>query len=151
MIEFGNEKHGLEIARAAGFLFNAKHDVVITRSEEERLYGGVVLYDYTGRSVSMHVAGFVPHWINRDILWVTFNYPFKQLGCSSIFCQVRSNASHTRRFVEKIGFHIEVVISDVFPDADLVVYRMYDKDCPWMNIRPRGIVSGVTMNSNIGG
>ena len=142
MIEFGNIAHGEKIAKAAGFSLNSVHDMIITRSEHGELYGGVVLYDYTKRSISMHVAGFVNNWINRDILWATFFFPFRELGCASIFCQARSNATHARRFIEKIGFHIEVVISDVFPDADLVVYRMYGKDCPWMNIRPRGITFG---------
>jgi hypothetical protein len=58
MIEF-NKRHGEKIAEAAGFLFNPTHDVVVARTDDRgKLLGGVVFYDYTGRSISMHVAGF---------------------------------------------------------------------------------------------
>jgi RimJ/RimL family protein N-acetyltransferase len=141
MIEFGRIDHGERIAEAAGFLFNPTHDVVICRTDDwGKLLGGVVFYDYTERSISMHVAGFGPHWINRTLLWVTFDYPFRQLRCANIFCQVRSSNEHTLKFIRKIGFQHETTIKDVFPDADLVVSRMYATTCRWL-----------TMNSNTGG
>jgi RimJ/RimL family protein N-acetyltransferase len=143
MIEFGRQDHGVEIAQAAGFLTGPK-DVVISRTDNYGgLLGGVVLYDFTGRAISMHVAGFAPNWINKDLLWVVFHYPFVQLECASIFCQIKSSNEKAIRFVDRIGFEPEVIIRDVFPgNVDLVVRRMYATTCRWLGLRPRGITSG---------
>jgi RimJ/RimL family protein N-acetyltransferase len=117
---------------------------VISRTDEYgELLGGVVIYDFTGRAVSMHVAGFAPNWINKDLLWISFHYPFVQLGCDSIFCQIKSSNERAIKFVKKVGFEPEVVIRDVFPGGvDLVVLRMYARTCRWLGIRPSGITSG---------
>jgi RimJ/RimL family protein N-acetyltransferase len=142
MIEFGRADHGKRIAKAAGFIYGAS-DIVISRTERGELLGGVVLYDFTGRAVSMHVAGLAPNWIVKDLLWVVFHYPFVQLGCASIFCQIKSSNEKAIRFVDRIGFEPEVIIKDVFPgNVDLVVRRMYANTCRWLKILPSGITSG---------
>lgn len=136
MITF-DKRHGDKIAEVAGFLFNSSHDVVIANCNSVgELLGGVVYYDYTGRSISMHVAGFSPHWISRDMLWTTFNYPFNQLRCASIFCQLRSSNLKVLEFVRKVGFKREAIIEDVFPDGDLVIGRLRFEECRWINIKP---------------
>ena len=142
MIEFGRADHGKRIAEAAGFICGPS-DIVISRTDEwGKLLGGVVYYDYTGKSISMHVAGFTPRWINPEMLWVTFDYPFVQLKCASIFCQIRSSNLKVLEFVKKIGFKREVVIPEVFPDGDMIVGRLRAEECRWLNIKPRHITSG---------
>ena len=143
MIEFGNKQHGERIAEAAGFICGPS-DVVISRTDDwGKLLGGTVQYEYTGRAISMHVAGFAPNWINKDLLWVVFHYPFVQLGCASIFCQIKSDNEKAIKFVDRIGFEPEVIIRDVFPgNVDLVVRRMYASTCRWLGLRPRGITRG---------
>jgi len=142
MIEFGRTDHGARIAEAAGFICGPS-DIVISRTDDYgKLLGGVVFYDYTGRSISMHVAGFDPHWISRDMLFVTFDYPFVQLKCASIFCQLRSSNLKVLEFVKKIGFKREVVIPEVFPDGDMIVGRLRAEECRWLNIKPRHITCG---------
>jgi hypothetical protein len=142
MIEFGRVDHGTRIAEAAGFICGPS-DVVISRTDDwGKLLGGVVLYDYTGKCISMHVAGFDPHWISRDMLWTVFHYPFAQLKCASIFCQLRSSNLKALEFVGKIGFKQEVVIPEVFPDGDMIVGRLRAEECRWLNIKPKHITFG---------
>ena len=151
MIEFGRSDHGERIAEAAGFICNPS-DIVISRTNDYgKLLGGVVFYDFTKRSISMHVAGFSPTWISRTMLWVTFDYPYRQLGCESIFCQVKSTNERTLKFIKKIGFRHEVTIEGVFEDADLVVNRMRGSTCRWLGIRPRGITRGGKSGEDSGG
>jgi RimJ/RimL family protein N-acetyltransferase len=152
VIVFGDKQHGERIAKAAGFLFNLTHDVVVCRVDDwGKLLGGVVYYDFTKRSISMHVAGFDPHWISRTMLFVTFDYPYRQLKCENIFCQVKSSNERTLKFIKKIGFDHEVTIKGVFEDADLVVNRMRVSTCKWLGLRPRGITRGGKSAENSGG
>lgn len=142
MIELGNQAHGYAIAEAAGCLLNPAYDVVISRSSGEKLLGGVIFYDYTGRSIAVHVAGFAPIWMNRDILWVTFDYAFRQLKCSSVLSAIRSSNSKALAFNLRLGFKEVAIIPEVYPDGDMVITRLRGEDCKWLNIRPRTLQAG---------
>ena len=137
MIQMNNPEHGYAIAEAAGVIFNPEADIVISRLSNEELVGGVLYNGYTRASINMHVAAFSPRWGSRDILWVCFDYPFNQLGCKKVFGQVPSKNEHALEFNLKLGFKIETLIPDVFPEDDLLVVSMVREDCRWLNIKPR--------------
>lgn len=140
MIALNNEQHGFAIAKAARSLFNPLYDVVVSRVDRDnKLLGGAIYYDFTQKSISMHIAGFAPGWISKSLLWVTFHYSFRQLGCSSVFCQIRSSNQKVIDLAKKVGFNQEVVISDVFPDGDLIIFRMRAESCRWLDVVPYGI------------
>jgi len=132
-----NPEHGYAIAEAAGVIFNPEADIVISRLSNEELVGGVLYNGYTRASINMHVAAFSPRWGSRDMLWVCFDYPFNQLGCKKVFGQVPSKNEHALEFNLKLGFKIETLIPDVFPEDDLLVVSMVREDCRWLNIKPR--------------
>ena len=144
MIELGRIDHGTRIADAAGCLLNENYDVIISRTDDYgKLLGGMIYYGHTGQSISVHIAGFDPHWISKDLLWIAFNYPFVQLKCANIFCQLRSRNFKALDFIRKIGFKQEVVIPEVFSDdEDMIVGRLRKDECRWLNIKPRYITSG---------
>jgi RimJ/RimL family protein N-acetyltransferase len=137
MIQMNNPEHGYAIAEAAGVIFNPEADIVISRLSNEELVGGVLYNGYTRASINMHVAAFSPRWGSRDMLWVCFDYPFNQLGCKKVFGQVPSKNEHALEFNLKLGFKIETLIPDVFPEDDLLVVSMVREDCRWLNIKPR--------------
>lgn len=121
--------------------FNPVADVVIARVEDEKLLGGVILRDWNGASILMHVAGFDPHWLTRDFLWICFHYPFVQLGCKKVLALVSSGNLHAIDFDKRIGFKEECRIKDADPGGDLVVLSMRREECRWLNIKPKGIMS----------
>jgi RimJ/RimL family protein N-acetyltransferase len=137
MIQMNNPEHGYAIAEAAGVIFNPEADIVISRLSNGELAGGVLYNGYTRASINMHVAAFSPRWGSRDMLWVCFDYPFNQLGCKKVFGQVPSKNEHALEFNLKLGFKIETLIPDVFPEDDLLVVSMVREDCRWLNIKPR--------------
>ena len=139
MIVFNNADHGHKIAKAAGTAFNAYSDVCISRVEGDELWGGVTYTAYTGTSMGLHVAGFRPDWVCRDMIWVCFNYPFEQLGCSKLFGQVPASNLKALEFDLKLGFIEEARIKDVFPDGDLIVLAMKREDCRWLKLKPRSL------------
>jgi RimJ/RimL family protein N-acetyltransferase len=133
--------HGNRIARAAGVVLNYDGDVVISHSRNGELTGGMLYNNYTGSSINIHIAGFDPRWGDRDLVWVGFDYPFNQLGCTKVFGQVPASNKQALEFDLKLGFKIETVIRDVFPDGDLYVVSMSKDDCRWLNLKPRNIAS----------
>lgn len=136
MIHFDNLIHGRKIAETSGTSFNAEVDTVISRSVRGQLAGGVVYKDYTGKSIAMHVASFMPNWINKDLLWVCFHYPLVQLDCEVVFGPVPSTNRRALEFDRKLGFKEVARIADVFPDGDLVVLKMHREDCRWIKLQP---------------
>jgi RimJ/RimL family protein N-acetyltransferase len=139
MIVFNNANHGHDIAAAAGTAFNAHTDVCIARVENGELWGGVTYTAYTGASIGLHIAGFRPDWVSRDMIWVCFNYPFVQLGCSKLFGQVPASNRKALEFDLKLGFIEEARVKDVFPDGDLIVIAMKREDCRWLKLKPRSL------------
>ena len=139
MIVFNNATYGDRITGAAGTTFNQRSDVCIAREEDGELWGGVTFTGYTGVSIGIHVASFRPDWINIDMIWVTFNYPFVQLGCSKLLGQVPASNLKALEFDLKLGFIEETRIKDVFPDGDLVVMSMKKEACRWLKLKPRSL------------
>ena len=137
MIAFNEIDHGYAIAEAAGTFFNPAADACIAREEDDELVGGVIYQNYTGTSCGLHLAGFRHDWVNKDMLWVCFHYPFIQLNCTKIFGQVPLSNKRALEFDLKIGFKEETRISGVFDDGDLVVISMLREDCKWLKLGPR--------------
>lgn len=142
MIELNNPQHAEVIAKVAGIVRNPMTDACISRSEDGKLLGGVIYKDYTGFSLSMHVAGFAPYWINRDMLWVCFDYPFNQLRCGKLFGPTSADNIQALEFNQKIGFKLDTIIRDVFPTGDMHLLSMYREECRWLKLKPRTIKAG---------
>lgn len=146
VIRFNHEPHGHAIAQAAGIHFNSTVDIVISREDNGgELLGGVIYQDFTGASITIHMAGFKSgNWADRDMLWVAFDYPFNQLKVHKILGYLPSNNLKALDIDKKLGFSEVVRIPGVYPGADLVILAMERCECRWLNIKPRSLVG----NSN---
>jgi RimJ/RimL family protein N-acetyltransferase len=133
-----NFAHARTIAKAAGFHFNPECDIVMAREEDGKLLGGVIFQAYNGASIVIHVAGFAPNWLNRDLLWIAFSYPFDQLKVTKLFTQTPSDNRKALDFNTNLGFKDEARIEGVFRDADLIVRSMRREDCRWLKRGHRG-------------
>lgn len=143
MIHTGNYRHGDQIMRAAGSRFTPVTMQVISRSENGKLFGGVIYENYTGDggSVLVHIAGFTKNWINRDLLWIMFDYPFKQLNCTQAFAQVEAKNERCLKFCRSVGWKEVIRLEGVFPDDDMILLRMRRDDCRFLDLKPRSLVS----------
>lgn len=131
------------IAKASGTVFNPLCDHCISRHCNGVLLGGSIFTNHTGYSIGMHVASFRPGWINRDLLFATFHYPFVQLGLEKIFGQVPEDNIPALQFDLNLGFKVEATVKDVFPEGKSVyILGMYRRDCRFLSIKPRGIKPG---------
>ena len=141
MIYFGNEYHGNEIMVSTGGSFSFDTMTVISRAVDDDFKGGVVFENWTGKggSVLAHLAGFSPNWLNRDLLWVMFHYPFMQLDCTHAFVQVKGKNKASKNIVEAMGFKEVITLKDVYPDDDMILYRLYRDECRFLKVKPRNL------------
>lgn len=139
MIELNNLAHARLIADASKSILNEQVDVCISRSKDGELLGGAIYTNYTGRSICMHVAGFAPAWLNKDLLWCGFHYPFVQLRLQKILALVAATNYEALEFDRKLGFKEETIIRDVYREGDMVVLSMYKDDCKWLKLKPQTI------------
>lgn len=141
MFRFDNSVDGMQIAAKAGAIYNAAVDKCVARIEKGQLYGGVIFCGYTGASMQMHMAGFRPNWSSRDMIWVAFHYPFVQLGVKKLFGQVGVHKPEVLKIDLQLGFKVEAIIKDVYPEGDMALLSMYKEDCRWLKLTPRSLTS----------
>jgi len=142
MIHSGIEAHGHYIMEECLGTFTPGLDTVLSRTVGNEFVGGVVYTAHTGRSCQMHQWGATPRWIDVDMLWAAFHYPFVQLDYDCVLGLVRASHSHTLAVNAKYGFKEAARIKAVYPGDDLVILQMFKHECRWLKLRPRSIVSG---------
>lgn len=138
----GSEHCALEIAKAAKASWDPRVDVCIARVKNDELMGGVLYTSFTGESIQMHVAAWDDHWITHDLLWVAFDYPFRQLGVKRIFGHLPSDNEVALAFNKNVGFKEIYRIKGVYPyDVDGVLMCMERHECRFLRMQPRKIHS----------
>ena len=146
MIHFNNAEHGRRIAGAIPRMFNPNVDPVISRTDEEgKLLGGGIYDGFTGTCIFIHQAGFSKRWMSRDLLWVAFDYPFNQLGCYKVCGTIPSTNPELLDINLRLGFTIEAMIGGAYPGGDMLVLSMTREACPWLKLKPRGLLSDARM------
>jgi hypothetical protein len=140
--------HGLAlwVADRAGCGWNPPMDSCIgVLRDADRPWGGVIYTGYTGKggSIEAHVAGDGVRWATRDLLWAAFDYPFQRLGCRVLLGRVNSSNLNAVKLDLKLGFKVATVIPNGYPNGDMLVLSMRRDECRFLDIQPRGIMSGV--------
>ena len=90
------------------------------------LIAGVVFENYTGSSISIHVAALEGrHWLSREFLFRVFAYPFLQLECNRVTGLVRVDNAKAQKLDEHLGFVKEGVLRRGATDGtDYIIYGM---------------------------
>lgn len=135
LVELGNLQHAFQIVNVLDKPFLIGSDYAITRSSGGRLLGGTVFTQYTGTSVSMHIASFVPNWISRALIWWVFHYPFEVLKVEKLVCATAR--PRALQLCLRFGFAEEVTLHNVVPEGPLVILSMVPAACRWLGERPR--------------
>lgn len=140
-IVINDPKHGQALfAVSGGAAFIPGVHQCVARVKDGELLGGVVYSEYNRASIAIHIAGLHKNWINRDLLWVAFDYPFNQLGVNKIIGLTPAKNEDALRVAYGVGLKDEARITDVFPDDDLIITSMYRADCRWLRQMPRGFI-----------
>lgn len=90
---------------------------------------------FRAKSCVIHVAAIDHNWINKDLLWASFDYPFNKLGVSVILATVSSNNEDSLKLSRHLGFVDKAYIEDAHDDGDLVILAMRREQCRWLDIK----------------
>lgn len=135
-----DDVHAIKLlAQAASIQFVPRlHHCIANYSKDDKLLGGTLYTDYWGGSVGCHFAGFFPNWINRELLWLGFQYPFVQLGVNKLFGLIPEWNVTSRNTALRLGFQIEYLAPDVFNNPDgingMYITSMYKHACRWLDM-----------------
>lgn len=141
-IIFNNPYLGQQVSKAAGTTYNPAVDINACRVRDDELLGGVLWTNYTGESMGIHTASWDEHWLNRDMLFVAFHYPFIQLGVQRLFSQMPEDNTKVLEFNRKLGFQHVARIEGVYRNGvACILTKLEAKDCKYLNIKPRHVKS----------
>ena len=114
------------------------HQCIANYDSCDVLRGGVLYTDYMGGSLQMHMAGFHPNWITKALLFLAFDYPFKQLQLKKVFALVPEWNVLSRNMCQRLGFIIEYRTDDVFNRVDgvdgMYLLSMRKEACKWLEM-----------------
>lgn len=95
------------------------------------LIAGVVIDSYKKDTrCSIHCAGTGKRWLNREFLFVVFDYVFRQLNCQAVVNPVDSSNRDSIRFTEHLGF-----VGHAIPEAELIVFTLPRARCRWLDLK----------------
>lgn len=135
MIVFDANILGPWVAQRIGFRYTPGSMSAIGRVKDGQIVGAVLYENFNGTNVVCHIAG-EGRWLNRRLLSIIFDYPFKQLKAKRITVVVAQSNAASRRLVEHLGFELEAILHDAHPDGDLRVYKMMADQCRWIKELP---------------
>lgn len=93
----------------------------------------VVAYNgLTRRSCFMHSAIDDPSVIDRTFVRAIFEYPFVQLGFTSVFAMVDSVNQRALDIDRRVGFKEVNRFADAGAEGDLVLLHLHRDDCKWI-------------------
>lgn len=126
----------------AGRNYNPLVDGCIVRvSSTGEVMGGIRYCDHQPKtSISMHVETFHPNWLNRDFLWLMFDYPFNLLGVQRAFGFTPESNEKSITFQRRLGFKEVARVPNVYQiDVPLIISCIEKQECKWLDIKPKSI------------
>jgi RimJ/RimL family protein N-acetyltransferase len=141
-ILINSEHAAIEIARGASAYWDPNTCTCIARVKDDELMGGILYTSFTGESVFMHACSWDEHWLSRDLLWIAFDFPFRQMHVARVFAPVPEDNWKARRLDENLGFRYVNRVKGVFANnVDCLLMCMERHECRFLNLKPRHIRS----------
>jgi hypothetical protein len=139
-----NDVHAIQIiARAARVQFVPHlHHCIAEYNSSDQLVGGVLFTDWNMGSLLTHIA-LVPRkgLLCRQLLWLTCQYSFNQLGAKKMIALVPEWNVASRNLCLRLGYEIEYKIDDIFNnpeplDNGMYIMSMKRNKCKWLKMKP---------------
>ena len=124
-----------DFLRSRGVNLHRSEDFqALGRIENDRLLGVVGYNGFCGLTCQIHTAG-EGHWVSREFIRMTFDYPFRQLGMEHLFAPVAETNAKALRFDKHMGFTEFGRIKNGYElGTDLILLTMARKDCKWISV-----------------
>lgn len=99
--------------------------------QDGQIIAGVVIDSYKQDTrCSIHCAGTGKNWLNREFLFVVFDYVFRQLNCQAVVNPVDAGNGASIRFTEHLGF-----VGYPIPEAELIIFTLPRARCRWLDLK----------------
>ena len=128
------ERVGPWVCERAGGTWVKGRGTAIGRLVDGELVAGVLYEDWNGANIVCHIAG-EGNWATRKYLGVIFQYPFFQLGARRITVPVSAKNDRCINLVQRLGFDLECRLELATLDSDILLFRMFGKQCKYLSER----------------
>lgn len=131
MITFDPYFVGPWVCEKAGGTWQPNRGTAIGLLKDGQLVAGVLYEDWNGANLMCHIRG-ENGWANREFLRLMFDYPFNQVKAKRLTAPIQSTNKVAIKFVQKLGFSLECVLSQATPDGDMHLYRLFREECKYL-------------------
>jgi len=91
--------------------------------------------NFVGNSCAIHIASEGSHWMDKQLLWACFDYPFNKLEKKVIVTALDASNEEAVRLNRHLGFQIETVIKDAHENGDLMIMTMRKENCRFLKTK----------------
>lgn len=104
----------------------------IGQEKDGKLIAVLGYNNLTPNSCQIHVASTDVYWLNKDLLFAIFDYPFNKLGVKVILAPIYKGNTKSLNLCRKLGFEQVADIPYGHPEGDLIVVAMKRNQCKWL-------------------
>ena len=119
------------VTEKAGGTWHPNRGTALGLLKDGKLVAGVLYEDWNGANLMCHIRG-EKGWANREFLRIIFDYPFNFVGAKRLTAPIKSTNIDAIKFVQKLGFALECVLSQATPDGDMHIYRIFREECKYL-------------------
>jgi RimJ/RimL family protein N-acetyltransferase len=104
----------------------------IGQEKDGNLIAVVGYNSFTPNSCQIHVASTDVYFLNKDLLFAIFDYPFNKLKVKAIIAPIVKDNVKSLILCRKLGFEQVADIPYGHPKGDLIVVAMKRNQCKWL-------------------
>jgi len=104
----------------------------IGQEKDGELIAVVGYNSFTPNSCQIHVATTDVYWLNKELLFAIFDYPFNKLEVKVILAPIYKGNVKSLNLCRKLGFEQVADIPYGHPNGDLIVVAMKRNQCKWL-------------------
>lgn len=123
------------INQKIGAAYSALDSVTLAMRDSTGAIKACVLFSYhQNHCIEMAVASDGSgHWITKNLLRASFEYPFKTLGVSCVYGRIKKSNRQAISFDVALGFDVVGEIPQAFgPGENCVIVSMTRSKCRWI-------------------
>ena len=104
----------------------------IGQEKDGKLIAVVGYNSFLPNSCQIHVASTDVYWLNKDLLFAIFDYPFNKLKVKVIIAPISKDNVKSLNLCRKLGFEQVADIPYGHLDGDLIIVTMKRNQCKWL-------------------
>lgn len=106
----------------------------IGQMKQDNLVAVVGFTNFIPNACAMHIASVGEQWMDRNLLWACFDYPFNKLEKKVILATMEASNDEAIKLNRHLGFQDKALIEDAHEHGDLLLMAMRKEDCKWLNL-----------------